>query len=504
MKNNIFFKDLSKSQVVLVYGESDLNFFSFLKKWLQENKERKIVFLEDDYKKYEKSKEIIEKNFESKNIKNLLIQDNLEEFLKEIAWECSYLDSKVIKSQIEKRSDIFYKIEKLFNELHLGINITSYLYADFGIKIFENVYNNLLIADNFILFESLANKFKNIPAIISGAGPSLDKNIHLLKNFYDKALIFVGGSALNIFSKYNIKHHFSGFIDPCHLFKRFKNNYFFEDTFFYTNQMSHHNLSIVHSNKVLVSDYGAFPLKRWIYDQLNIKQAVFEAGFNVTTFLIKVAAFLGCNPIYFVGLDLCFKKNKYAKGVTKTANTYEHVKIKNIDNETVYTQKDWILAKKWIENFALTNKDIKFINIIDGGLKLENVSNVKLPDIKDSLKRNFDLAGYVHSIYHNLEKIKLNKEKIIEILEIIKKSFERAELLCDDYLSKIMNNDIDENMLKFQNEIVYIHLLDPLWQIWKYVILRKVESETVHILINKLIFFKNVISSHLKILGSIL
>lgn len=502
--DDVFSEDLLNTQVVCVYGESDIKFYAFLKKWLEKNKERKIIFLEDDNQKFEKSKKIISDNFTSKSFKNFLVQNDLEEVLKQIAWDCSYLNLKILKSNIEKREDNFKKISEKLNDLHLGVNITSYLYSDFGIKIFENVYNNLLKTDSFVFFEPLVNKFKNIPAIIAGAGPSLDKNIHLLKEAYNKALLFVGGSALNVFSKQNIKHHFSGFIDQSHLFKRFKNNNFFEDVFFYTNQMSHYNSTIVHSNRILVSDYGAFPLESWIYDQLNIKQAVFEAGFNVTTLLIKIASYLGCNPIYFVGLDLCFKKDKYAKGVTKANKIYTHIELKDINNETVYTQQDWFLAKKWIEDFAASNKNINFVNATEGGLKLENINNSKLSDVLSNLKNNLDLFGYVHSIYEEQEKIKIDRKKIIQILEIIRESLERSDILCDEYLSQLEKDNFDENLIKFQKEIAYIHLLDPVWQIWKFAILRKVEDNKVHIMINKLIFFKNVISNHLKILGNIL
>jgi len=498
--NDVFFEDLYNIQAICVYGESDFEFYSFLKEWLEEEKERKIIFLEEDSEKYEKSKKHINKIFTSKSVKNIFIKNSFEECLKKIAWDCSYLNLKILKSNVEKRKDSFEKISQILNELHLGVNLTSHLYADFGIKIFENIYNNLLKTNDFVFFDTFCNKFKNIPAIIAGAGPSLDKNIHLLKEAYDKALIFVGGSALNIFSKKNVRHHFSGFIDQSCLFKRFKNNYFFENVFFYTNQMNYHNFSIVHSNKVLLSDYGAYPLENWMYDQLNIKQQVFEGGWNVTTFLIKIAAYLGCNPIYFVGLDLCFKKNKYAKGVTKTKKIYEHIKLTNINNETVYSQKDWFLAKKWIEEFVLANKKIKFINATEGGLKLENINNLKLSDALNSLDTNSDLFGYVHSIYQQMEKKKFDKQKVIQVLKIIKKSFERSDILCDEYLSEIQNNNIDENLIRLQKEIAYVYLIDPVWQIWKYVILRKTQNTSLHILINKLIFFKTVIANHLIIL----
>lgn len=500
--HDVFLEDLYDIQAVCVYGEGDSSFYAFLKEWVEDGNDRKIIFLEDDEKKYLEAKKIVEKQLSSKNYEYILMQTDLEQNLKQIAWNCSYLNLKILKSNNEKRIATFEKVSKLLNELHLGVNVTSYLYADFGINNFENIYNNLINSDSFIILESLADKFKNIPAIIAGAGPSLDKNIHFLKDVYDKALIFAGGSALNIFSKKNIRHHCSGFIDQSHLFKRFKNNLLFENLFFYSNQMSHHNFSIVQANKVLTADYGAYPLERWIYDQLDIKQKVFEAGWNVTTFLIKIAAYMGCNPICFVGLDLSFKKNKYAKGVEKTKKLYDLVKVKNASDDDLFTQKDWLLAKKWIEEFALCNKEIKFINATEGGLKLENIDDIKLSGFVNNLNKTQDLSGYVHSVYEQQQKIKLNKENIYIVLKKIQDSLKNSDTLCDQYLLQ-MENHVDENLMKLQKEIVYVYLLDPLWQIWKYVILRNVENITEHILINKLLFFKNVIAEHLKILGTL-
>lgn len=500
-KDEIYFEGLDSVQTICVYGEGDFDFFLFLKKWLKKKEERKIIFLEDENQKYQELIIQTRQFFPSENIKHVLIQGDLKQVLKQIAWDCVYLNLKILKSSHEKRNDAFAKISQILNEMRLGANVTSFIYADFGVKSFENVYNNLLNAGSFILLESLAGKFKNIPAIIAGAGPSLDKNIDLLRGLYDRALIFAGGSALNVFSKKNIKFHFSGFVDQSHFFKKFCSNHFFENAFLYSNQMSHYNLSAAQANKILVNDFGAYPLESWIYDQLSIKQNIFEAGWNVTTFLIKIAAYLECNPIYFVGLDLCYKNGKYAKGVVKTEESYDLIKTKNMDGEEVYTQKDWILAKKWIEEFALESTKIKFINIAGGGLKFENISDLDLNELV--FGNTLDLSGYVRCVYEQQKKIRINKEKVFKIMQVIKKSLEKSDLLCDEYLSRIEKKDFDLYCLKFQKEITYVYLLDPLWQIWKHVILRRVENNEVHILINKLLFFKNVIASHLEILRKV-
>jgi len=502
--DDIFFEDFHETDVICVYGKSNLDHISFLKNWLNDLDNRKVIFLEDDKKKLNELHGLVDKNFDEKKTQVFFIKD-FEKDLKKIAWGCVYLDIKIIKSSNEKRETSFDNISKTLKEFHLGANLTSYLYSDFGIKTFENLYNNILKVDEFILFENLFKEFKNIPAIIAGAGPSLDKNLYELKDLKDKALIFAGGSALNIFAKKNIKYHFGASLDPNSYFKRFKENEIFEKPFFYQNQIDHNNLSLVHSKKILVSDFGAHPLEKWINEKLNIKQKTFEAGWTVTTLLIKIAKMLGCNPIITIGLDLSFKKQKYSKGVVKEKNTYKLIKTKDMFGNEVFTQKDWLLAKSWIEEYASSNRDNTFINATEGGLKIENFKNLKLLDVLSNLKKDqIDLDGYIHTKISNKESIKLDNKKVIEILSKILKSLEKSSDLCDEYLVDIEKNNIDFNLLKFQKEIVYIYLLDPYWQIWKHTLLRNIENNEIHILLNKLLFFKNVIVHHINLLRKFL
>ncbi|NGX62814.1 MAG: hypothetical protein KR126chlam6_00214 [Candidatus Anoxychlamydiales bacterium] len=501
--DDIFFEDLHDTDAIFVYGTANDKFYSFLKDWLLDKKDRKLYFLEDNKEQFSSYEKHINQLFQTKA--NILFIEDIEKDLKKIAWDFVYLNIKCVKSSKETRFDNFSKIASFLENFHLGANLTSYLYSDFGINIFENVYNNLLKTDELFLFENFKDKFKNRPAVIVGAGPTLEKNAHFLKEFYDKALIFAGGSALNILSNKNIRFHFGSSVDQKPYFKRFKQNNIFEKPFFYQNQINHNNFSLVNGKKILLSDYGLYPLKRWIYEKLNLKQETIEAGWTVTTFLIKIAKFLGCDPIITVGLDLSFKNNKYAKGAVKTKDNYKQIKTKDINNLDVYTQKDWILAKNWIEEFAKSNKDTTFINATEGGLKIENLKNLKLLDVlNDFEKDSLDFDGLIHSIFTNQSSKKIDKTKVLDILAIIKTSYQSSDVICDEYLKDIEKNIFDFDLIKLKNEIVYTHLLEPMWQIWKHVILRQVEKHEVHILINKLLFFKNVIFEHLNLLGKIL
>ncbi len=504
--DDIFFEDFHETDVICIYAKSNKDQILFLKNWMKDADRKEIIFLEDDEKRYIDLLSFVDKHFKkNKKVQTILIKD-LEKDLKKIAWRSVYLNIKIINSALEKRKDSFDKISKTLTHFHLGATLTSYLYSDFGINTFENFYSNLINTDEFISFESLKDEFKNIPAIVVGAGPSLDKNLYQLKDLKNKGLIFVGGSALNIFAKKSINYHFAASIDPNSYFKRFKENRLFEKPFFYQNQIYPLNLSLVHGKKILVSDYGAYPLKKWIYERLNIAHQTFEAGWSVTTFLVKIASMLGCDPIITIGLDFSYKKNRYSKGVTKEKKSrYKLFKTKDVNGNDVLTQKDWLLAKSWLEEYSSLNSDKTFINATQGGLKIKNFKDLKLLDAINSLKNTqIDLDGLIHTKIFNKKSISLDNKKVVDILFAILKSLKRSRKICDEYILDIERNIIDHNLLKLQNQIVYINLLDPLWQIWKHVILRNIEKDEVHILLNKLLFFKKVIFKHINLLRKFL
>ena len=55
-------------------------------------------------------------------------------------------------------------------------------YLEYGIVLYRNFYPNLLRLPGASLGDGMAGQFRNVPAIICGAGPSLNKHIPLLKN----------------------------------------------------------------------------------------------------------------------------------------------------------------------------------------------------------------------------------------------------------------------------------------------------------------------------------
>ena len=66
-----------------------------------------------------------------------------------------------------------------------------------GRPYYSNFYKNLFELPKAKPASSLFSKFDKVPAIICGAGPSLEKNLPLLGTLKDRAIIFAGGTAMN-------------------------------------------------------------------------------------------------------------------------------------------------------------------------------------------------------------------------------------------------------------------------------------------------------------------
>ena len=114
--------------------------------------------------------------------------------------------------------------------------------------------------------------FKDVPAIICGAGPSLDKNIDLLARLKDKALIFAGSTALNALIGKKILPHFGAAIDPhIHQYSRVAAAEPFPYPFFYRNRLYHEALLAISGPRLYLTGDGGYATGNWFEKMLDIE-----------------------------------------------------------------------------------------------------------------------------------------------------------------------------------------------------------------------------------------
>ncbi|NGX28803.1 MAG: hypothetical protein K940chlam1_00990 [Candidatus Anoxychlamydiales bacterium] len=436
--------------------------FSKLDKWLQ-NKNKKLVFIEDNL-------DALEKFFQTKIANTFLKNEKVKiHFFEDIKALLQEVTPNTKTRQIDVLT--FIKKDKKFQSLKEEILQDSLIsfFANhdriYSFKIFKNFYSNLDKLKGSFLVNKFKNKFRNKPAIIVGAGPSLNYSFDKLKKLQNQALIIAGGSAITCLSQQNILPHLGVIIDPNEEeYQRMKDSLAFEVPIVYSTRVNFGVFNTFNSPLGYIkAGIGGF-FELFLENELKIsgKHLVSERdekALSVTTVSLMMAKLFGCNPIILDGVDLAYSENKqYALDIVDSNQidtTREDISEKpkaTLDkmSNKVFTNLKWEIEKDWISTFAKMSKKIKFINAAKTGLKIDNVKDLSYEKIeKKYLKNHFDYKAYLHSL---IEQNKLKNAQKIDFIALklkLKKSFQK----CQNYLQDIVKNDPEYKAVLAKDEI---------------------------------------------------
>ncbi len=313
-------------------------------------------------------------------------------------------------------------------------------YFILGAPFFYNFYKNIRKLKDSYLGDHLFGKFKKIPAVIVGAGPSLEKQIPLLKSLKNKALIFAGGSSMNALNGFDLMPHFGAGIDPnlmqkkrllehqgCHL------------PYFYRNRMNHQAFDLLSGEKLYISGSGGYEIGNYFDEALNIKETELDEGHNVVNFLTEIAERMGCSPIVYVGLDLALTGGKeYSSFVEDVTGPPLEKKIVRTDiyGQPVQTYWKWVAESFWISTFAKEHPKLKCYNATEGGIGIEGVENISLQKVVSSWKENKELDKKIKEEIAKAKCPPNTGEIIEEALQKLLSSFERSENLLKELIEE--------------------------------------------------------------------
>ncbi|HFP7495383.1 TPA: motility associated factor glycosyltransferase family protein, partial [Campylobacter jejuni] len=330
-------------------------------------------------------------------------------------------------------------------------------------------------------YKELLNKRKglNKNAIIVSTGPSLTKQLPLLKQYANKAIIFCADSSYPILAKNNIKPDYVLSLERIPLTSEFFNNDFEEfdkGILFILPGLTHPN-SIKYLKKfkkdyMLVARYLPFALS------LDLKEyGYIGGGMSVAHSAYELAILLKCENIILIGQDLAY--NKEGKSHTDDyINLTLHEKDFERDKDrfttiayggkgTVESSEIWTLFRKIFENYAINNKKcIKIYNCTEGGARIEGTiekpfeetceevlkSNIKKPLIK--LKKKTKKEQFEHML-KSYQKIKKNIQLALNFQKECKKILRKIQkiTLKNEYINMDdVVKDIDNIRNKLSNK----------------------------------------------------
>ncbi|EPR5931420.1 6-hydroxymethylpterin diphosphokinase MptE-like protein, partial [Campylobacter coli] len=304
------------------------------------------------------------------------------------------------------------------------------------------------------------NKFDN--AIVVSAGPSLAKQLPLLKACQDKAVIFCADGALSMLEKEGIVPDYVTNLDFTDLAMKFFQNKENKTSLNILSCATHPNVahSLNAENCMIVLRNKA------LYQRFNFNDfGYIDTGTHVSHFSYTLALALGFKNIIMIGQDLAFDEegNSHSKGFDfgekfSGEENIDKLKIPAYAGKgevlTHTTWNDYRIKLEYL--FACNDQKAKFYNATEGGARINFTEELSFKECCEKLltkeKPKFELPK-------SLTKNRSDK-LLVKFKEKIQKDQENAKRFLDDALAL---KQILENILS-KDFILPLEFLEKVYQ----------------------------------------
>ncbi|EOJ0833710.1 motility associated factor glycosyltransferase family protein [Campylobacter jejuni] len=342
-------------------------------------------------------------------------------------------------------------------------------------------------------YKELLSKRKGISdtAIIVSTGPSLTKQLPLLKKYANKATIFCADSSYPILAKHGIKPDYVCMLERDEIVAECFNNDFKDfdkDIIFLVASLVHKKtISYLEKNqrKYILIIKGQ-PFARYLeldnYGYIN-------GGMSVSHMAYELAENLGHKNIILIGQDLA-----YAKDGQTHSQGFIHANLHNGDyerdldrfsttayggNGKVQSSEIWTLFRQIFENFIAFSKS-KTYNCTEGGARIESAIEKPFKELcEDLLKNKKDKKFKKLQVLNTKEQVKLG----LKIYQKIKKNMNLSlnfKKECKKVQKQIHNLTHGKNKLSLEQINQNIDKIKEKLSNKKYLFLQEILGPTLH------------------------
>lgn len=241
---------------------------------------------------------------------------------------------------------------------------------------------------------ALRNKFRGIPAIVVGAGPSLDKNIRLLRQVENKAVIIASDAALKPLLSLGVTPAFVACLDPQEDITKFLKGVSPRGITMVAPTVIHpHVLELWEGEVVFFHKFAPdIPILTEIQNQVPHLGCLTPGG-SVLSVAYDLAFQSGSNPILFLGQDLSYPKNQTHSrnsenaeqilGSTLETQRDNIVLERDMNGRTLPTLKSMSVSKQWFSWAFTTWKrqdKVEIINCSEAGILTDHCKLMPLSE----------------------------------------------------------------------------------------------------------------------------
>lgn len=320
-----------------------------------------------------------------------------------------------------------------------------------GFNRWEQVHRNEVNILEKYNIQGQFDKFKLLPAIVVGAGPSMDDFIEYYKtyNLGEKAVIIACDAAMKRFVKEGIKPHF---VTRCErkLTTIFDGvNYDDTQDVFYCGYpwCPPEYFDLFQESFILYRNNGVC---KWT----GISHGEVNGGVSAANAALELAWLLGCPKIYLTGIDLCFLDGKsHVPGtevefdIKKSEPKWTKIKANNGDEVT--TIPVWYRCLNEYENAIAKYKSkgpIEIFNTSERGAVINGTTVVPWSKLKGQFQSKFRVVEIIRNNLQLVSEEEKNKyisikHETIKELQKVQKSLYKLFLFLEDSMTNSLREE---------------------------------------------------------------
>ncbi len=240
------------------------------------------------------------------------------------------------------------------------------------------------------------DKFRDVPAIVVAAGPSLHRSLDFIRQNRGRAVIIAVDTSYRILMRQGIEPHFCIVVDPQMINARYFEGSAPGKTILIADPTVHPSVFRLFRGRAVMTGI-AFELMKWI-ERLSGEKGEITHGGSVSTNAYDFAKRLGASPVCLTGQDLAFTGgHAHARGSyldeqvhLRTGRLYTpemfnrfqltalpKISVKGIRGEAVHTNQKMMIFLSWFQKRG----DRDLINATHDGALIHGVRHLQAGEI---------------------------------------------------------------------------------------------------------------------------
>lgn len=346
----------------------------------------------------------------------------------------------------------------------------------------ENYIMNLYYVHKDQSLKELFNKY-DCPVILASGGPSLTKQLPLLKKIKDKCLIISAGSTINSLLAAEITPDYVVTMDGG------------ESNYFHFKNIKNNNFDLIYGlgnawkierdfkgSRYSFCFYGEDSIQKRIKEGLGKELPMLSTGGTVAITALEIASKISTGPIAIIGQDLAYTNNKshaennnhYSELTDEFFKKDMAFEVEGYYGEPVKTNHQFNSMRKSIErlNIRLHNQHTIY-NCTEGGVKINGMPQLDfeafcetyIDDTKNVTKVKVQNEINKHDAIYN----EFMSEEIAVYLKIKKLLVEAIYLLKEERNSTVFSastlkklDKIDSKLKEYYPQVIMERIIDPI------------------------------------------